>query len=212
MLGYILLVLLVQNLCLGALGIVRVHFDVRSLEGPKKLLSFCVDCSQPEVEGSFVFALIPKFSAYTAANSRKVAIEETISGELIYCVPNLADRDKILNQHEFENRVILVDRGAVPMLDKVKRIQKAGAAGVVIADDGNCNEEFSSCGYRIGSHMEGGFSSHDDVNEWKKIVIPVFLISKSSAVKIKKLMDNQYFDIPGTGRQLVTRLEERDEF
>ena len=155
--------------------------------------------------------MTPKFSRYTLLNSNPAEIDSTISGELMYCVPNFADKEKLLNAHEFENRVILVERGVIPMLDKVKKIQQAGAAGIVIADDGTCNELFTSCGYRIGSMQEGGFSAHDDEKEWKKIVIPVFLISKSSAAKIKGFMTNIQIDIQGSGKHYITRLSEDQE-
>ncbi len=192
-------------------SVVRVHFDVKSMQGPKKMLSFCINCDDPEAEGSFVPALTPKFSTYTLLNSNPAAIEETISGDLLYCVPNMAEKEKILNAHEFENRIVLVDRGLVPMMEKVLRIQKAGAAGIVIADDGTCNEMFTFCGHRIGSVQEGGFSTTDDEKEWKKIVIPVFLISKASATKIKGFMTNALYDIKGSGKHYITKLFEDNE-
>ena len=212
----ILILLILQIFCIElmsspSLSVVRVHFDVKSLVGPKKLLSFCINCDNPEAEGSYVPALTPKFSSYTLLNSNPATIEDTISGDLLYCVPNFSEKDRILNAHEFENRVVLVDRGVVPMLDKVKRIQQAGAVGIVIADDGSCDELFRQCGYRIGSLQEGGFSAHDDDKEWKKIVIPVFLISKSSGTKIKSFMTNQLTVIKGAGKHFITKLSNDNE-
>lgn len=43
----------------------------------------------------------------------------------------------MLNADDVRGRVLLVDRGVVPLVNKVLIAQAAGAVGVVIADDGN---------------------------------------------------------------------------
>ena len=42
-------------------------------------------------------------------------------------------------------------------------VQYSGAAGVIIVDDGQCNEDFSRCGPRAGSVKDGGFAPMDEL-------------------------------------------------
>jgi hypothetical protein len=75
--------------------------------------------------------------------------EYFVSAEVVYCIPNRAESN-ILNTAHFENRIVIVDRGEISLYEKARKIQEDGAVGILIADDGQCTEEFSFCGPRAG--------------------------------------------------------------
>jgi hypothetical protein len=113
----------------------------------------------------------------------------------------LADFDKIINPEQLYGRVALVDRGKVPLHEKVRRMQKAGAAAVIIADDGQCDDEFLTCGPRAGSVKEGGFAAYDDYEVWSTLTIPAYLITQSTADRLKSLMSLTQETVRGLGVQ-----------
>ena len=171
---------------------------------PVKQLFFCVGCPQPQLEGSVVNALIVKHSIRNY----------DFIGELVYCIPNGAESVKLINKYQFADRIVLVDRGLQTTIqDKVNRIAGseniAGALAIILADDGQCNAEFSYCGHRVimcisyyilsmnnyyairqaGSIQDGGFAAHDDKGFWSQLHIPVFIVTAASADRLKQSMN-----------------------
>jgi hypothetical protein len=188
-----------------------IHLDNRPLDrnnAAHKLLSYCIDCAHPENNGSILFCIAPKHGLK----------EYSVTGEVIYGIPNFGEEKNMLNKIEFRSRIVLVHRGKVELLKKTVNIQSNGAAGVIIVDDGQCNEAFTFCGHRAGSVKEGGFAPMDDESSWKKISIPVCLVTQSSGEKLIKLMDVTRVFIPQYGYQNVTPekvvdgYEDGDEF
>lgn len=166
-------------------------------EGPIKYVSFCHDCPAPDKEGSITKALNAKFGLQ----------QYSVTGELVYCIPNHAERPRILNSHQLDDRIIFVDRGKVSLLEKILRIQQqTEAIGIIVADDGVCDEDFVNCGPRAGSASEGGFAAHDSDSRWKDIEIPVLLVSSSSAERIRKMMGITQIKVKGVGLQNMTTL------
>mmetsp|Transcript_19951 Transcript_19951/g.28576 ORF Transcript_19951/g.28576 Transcript_19951/m.28576 type:complete len:246 (+) Transcript_19951:120-857(+) len=170
---------------------------------PVKQLFFCVGCPHPQHEGSIVNALIAKHSIRNY----------DFIGELVYCIPNGAESAKIINKYQFADRVVLVDRGQQTTIqDKINRIAGneniAGALAIILADDGQCNTEFSYCGHRAGNAQDGGFAAHDDKIFWSELDIPVFLVTAASADRLKQGMNMKTMKIPRMGLQNVTILEE----
>lgn len=170
--------------------------NVLNANSPIKILSFCVECPSPEIEGSLAFALPPKYGL----------LDFFITAEVVYCIPNYADQNRIINKHQFKDRIVFVNRGINALLDKVARLQGAGAAAVLIGDDGQCDENFKNCGNRAGSAEQGGFSAFDDEMKWREITIPVLLISATSAQRLRDAMQVQRMSIPKLGFQNVTVL------
>lgn len=88
----------------------------------------------------------------------------------------------------------MFDRGIVPIIDKVLRGQENGAIGVIIVDNGSCDEKFKVCmsekrGHQAGSVSTGGFGPNDSTGHWKGLVqIPVLLASSESGNTLKLLM------------------------
>ena len=161
---------------------------------PLRYLSFCLDCPNPEIEGSIAQGLEPKYGIK----------EYSVTGELIYGIPNLGQDKRMVNRVEFEGRLVLVDRGVITLLEKAQNVQAGGAMGLIIADNGLCKDDFDFCGQGAGSVKEGGFGPHDDINGWKKINIPLLLISYETAERLKKLMLNTSIFVPGYKHQNMT--------
>lgn len=185
--------------CSGNL-IANLNSRSQDQESPLKLISYCIDCPSPEQEGTITQGLLPRYGLKNYF----------VSAELVYCIPNKADSG-ILNDYQFRGRIVLVDRGEIGILDKVILIQSGGAVGVLIADDGQCNEEFSYCGPRAGSVKDGGFAAHDHVSEsWRKIRIPVLLVSFKSAESIRRLMPVKRVLLPRLGYHNITVLRNPD--
>jgi hypothetical protein len=199
-LAFLLGTILIRSLTVGEL-VVSLHRFERDGGQAVNMISFCNDCDDPHHEGSIVHGLIPKHGLH----------EFEVSGEVVYCVPNHAEQKRLLNKHQFRGRIVLVDRGHISLIDKVEKIQKAGASGVIIADDGQCDEEFSFCGSRVGSAPHGGFSPYDDESRWHSLTIPVLMITQTSAERLRRLMRNQIRMLPKIGPQNITILRGHEE-
>ena len=89
-----------------------------------RTLEFCQNCPDPHLEGSQLLALAPVHGPE----------EYKIQGILAICVPNHLGGKWVLN--DVRGKVALVDRGIVPLVQKVLTAQAGGAVGVIIADDG----------------------------------------------------------------------------
>ena len=66
----------------------------------------------------------------------------TFAGELIYGVPNHGQLREMINYEEFDGRLVLVHRGKVHLQEKALNVQHSGAAGMIVVDDGQCDESF----------------------------------------------------------------------
>lgn len=125
--------------------------------------------------------------------------------EVVYAVPNDAQREELLNADDIRGRIAIINRGGnVAMVDKVVRAQKAGAVGVLLVDQGSCDDGFHDCGPRAGSVREGGFAPHDGFALWKDVRIPSLLITAEMGARVRSLMPLEEIQLPGDlGRQLV---------
>jgi len=177
--------------------------DKKIIINPLRMISFCQDCPYPEDEGSIAYGILPK---YLHLN------EYSLTAEAVYCIPNYADYVKIVNGREFSDRIVLVNRGnGVTIHDKVLKIQNSGAAGVIVIDDGQCDEQFISCGFRAGSSSEGGIAAHDEISLWKQVTIPVILVSHQTGERFKRIMPMKIMEVPRLGLQNITILHEHNE-
>ena len=62
---------------------------------------------------------------FTAAQGPK---DYSIQSDLVYAVPN-DGRERLLNAHELEGRIVLFDRGEISLVEKVLKAQAEGASG-----------------------------------------------------------------------------------
>ena len=158
------------------------------------MITFCIDCPSPQLEGSLAYGLQAKFGLR----------EFAVVGTLVYCVPNNAEARKVFNAHHFRDRIVLVDRGNIGLLDKAVKIQDSEAVGIIIADDGRCRDDFSFCGAQAGSAGDGGYGPYDNENRWKEIDIPVILVTVKTADILRKMMGIRKVNMPRLGMQNIT--------
>lgn len=89
-------------------------------------------------------------------------------------------------------------------MDKVLKAQAAGAAGVIVADNGGCDDGLVDCG-RLGGARDGGFARRDGAHAWLPVEIPVVLISAALGERLREMMPLQKVVVKGLGEQLVER-------
>lgn len=89
-------------------------------------------------------------------------------------------------------------------MDKVLRAQAAGAKGVLVIDNGGCDEGFTDCG-RLGSIQDGGFARLDGAHIWTGVNIPTLLLSSTQGDKLKRMIRLQRMTLDGLGEQFVQR-------
>lgn len=169
--------------------------------GGLRTVEFCIGCPDPHLEGSQIKAL----GSYHGVDNYRV------TGELTMAVPNTGcagsigggqgGEVKILNAEQLTGRVVVVDRGGVPLVEKVLAAQHAGSVAVLIADDGNCTGHYE-CG-RAGSPRDGGFSKRDPWQNWRDVAIPAVLIMKAEADRLRAMMRLERKVIPGFGEQWI---------
>ena len=228
---------------------INIQEDRNNDYHPLKMFTFCMDCPDPEVEGIMAYGLLPKYNIYNnyllPPERTKTVVKHSeysdyyeapsssslssITAEAVYCVPNLVNRDRVLNSHEIVDRIAIVVRGDVGFLDKVLKVQREGAVGVIIIDDGQCDStlprhtvdtdsnhdvkkssKFQSCGLLVG-----GFSHTDSNMMWKSVKIPVILVTKGTGALLDSLMNIEISDIPKLGKQKISKLKSpnrNDEF
>jgi PA domain len=161
--------------------------------GAVQHVEFCIGCPDPRLEGSHIRAL----------NALHGLKEFAVTGDIVYAVPNDGS-SPLLNADELAGHIALLDRGTVPLLEKITLAQKAGATAVLIVDNGQCSEDFMQCG-RTGGVPEGGYSYKDSSYQWSKITVPALMVSKSQGDRIKSLMNLRTVTVSGLGVQSVHR-------
>ena len=123
----------------------------------------------------------------------------SVSAELVYAVPNDASSE-LLNRDDLSGNIALIDRGTVPIVAKVQRAQAAGAIGVVIVDDGDCDNDFD-CD-KLGSRGDGyGWSAQDHAERWRGIKIPSILTLQVHGDGLKEMMDLETMELASLGLQ-----------
>ncbi|CAM9373561.1 unnamed protein product [Ectocarpus sp. 6 AP-2014] len=158
-------------------------------------LHFCLDCPDAAAEGSVVRALAPHHGIR----------EFKVSGEdLVYAVPNTGNKDTLLNGDDMAACVVMFERGEVPMVEKVLKAQAAGAVGVIVVDNGGCDDGLVDCG-RLGGARDGGFAKRDGVHAWSGVKIPAVMVSAADGERFRGMMLLQKILVEGLGEQLVER-------
>lgn len=162
---------------------------------PVKRVKYCVDCPNPRAALGYVVAMSTRYGM----------VDFDVTAELVYGVPNHGEGRKLLNRVEVEDRVVFLERGGgVSIIDKVRKAQKAGAVGVVVADDGQCDEGFVFCGTQAGSIYDGGFAAHENPAEWANVNLPVLLISSAAGEEMRQRMILEERVIPNMGVHNIT--------
>ena len=89
-------------------------------------------------------------------------------------------------------------------MEKVLKAQAAGAAGVVVADNGGCTDGLVDCG-RLGGVRDAGFAKRDGAHAWSAVKIPAVLVSRVDGERLRGMMRLQRMVVEGLGEQLVER-------
>ncbi|CAM9146660.1 unnamed protein product, partial [Choristocarpus tenellus] len=92
----------------------------------------------------------------------------------------------------------------VPILEKIIRAQDAGAAGVIVVDDGGCSPDLRDCG-RLGGVRDGGFAGQDGKHAWAAVTIPAVMIAQETGKRLRGMMGLRLVLVAGLGEQLVIR-------
>jgi hypothetical protein len=176
---------------------VIVHMSSKSSPSPLRYVSYCLNCPSPDKEGSVILGILPKFGIHNFA----------VTGDVVYAVPNHVENVIINNSHHLYNKIVLVDRGKVSFYEKIFRIQQhTTAVGVIIADDGDCDNSLRYCSNsRTGSAKDGGFSAFDDPVLWANINLPVLLVSAESADRLRSVMNVERVYVAGLGYQNISK-------
>ena len=172
-----------------------------------KLVNFCIDCPNPEEQGSVTSALMSYHMMETMGNA---ALTFDIIGEAVYAIPNYVDHKKVLNAPQLKGRIALIKRGKIPLGKKVDRLlEKSRPSAIIIIDDGQCDEQFLSCGYRAGGAFQKGFSAFDDTDAWERALyhrIPVMMVTAETGGRFDSLMAIRKVDVLGMGESYMTIL------
>ncbi|RHY00576.1 hypothetical protein DYB25_006668 [Aphanomyces astaci] len=191
-------------------------------------LTFCTQCVDVLREGSVgtnVIAHVLILSSLNALTYMGILVPAwesyhnpdvfRVYGDIVYAVPNTA-LDDLYNGHQVDGRLVLVDRGDVPIADKARRVQEVimipftanatistSGTGMVVVDSGECGAAFA-CGV-LGSPRQNGFLEQDEWVKWRDMHIPVVLVLQPDGDRIKAAMDLVQMDMPDLGLQYVLR-------
>merc|ERR1711924_379074 len=94
---------------------------------------------------------------------------------------------RVLNADSIDGNIALVDRGKIPMVEKIEKLQEVGATAVVIVDDGSCKGNFE-CGL-LGSRSKGNFAYKDRAYYWRNVRIPCVLMKQTEGERLKSMMN-----------------------
>lgn len=115
-----------------------------------------------------------------------------VSSEIVRADP-LDASEPLRNADSVRNRLVLVTRGRVPLMFKVRYAQQAGALGVVIADadaDSSCASAFDqSCVPGADRARGEGFAMLERHRFWMQNRIPCVLLAQPQAQQLLSLTD-----------------------
>ncbi|KAJ1429686.1 hypothetical protein B484DRAFT_449254 [Ochromonadaceae sp. CCMP2298] len=176
--------------------VVAMSSDSSRADNKVIVLSFCLSCPSPRSEGTVAYGLLPRHGLQ----------DFQVDGALVACVPNSAESKRILNPSQVNGRIVMVNRSQTPLLDKVDKLVKAGALGIIIADDGRCSETFSTCGAQAGNSRDG-FSPLDSAQRWR-LSTPVVMVGAKTADLLRSMMRLREVDVARMGVHNMTLLED----
>lgn len=79
---------------------------------------------------------------------------------------------------------------------------QAGAAAVLIIDDGSCTSDFN-CGKWLGSREKGNMAALDTSPEWGNVFIPSALITLEQSKRLVRLLDTKQINFGGERQTFV---------
>jgi hypothetical protein len=87
-------------------------------------------------------------------------------------------------QDDFHQKILMLERGSLPMISLALRAQAAGAMALIIVDDGRCSEYDQACIPGASKTHGQGFARLDGTKDWHTIKIPVLFVKKDYGTEI----------------------------
>eukprot|EP00943_MAST-04B_sp_MAST-4B-sp1_P007956 g7956.t1 len=124
-----------------------------------------------------------------------------IFGELVVGDPIHGDYP-FFNGEKIKGRIVIVERGVVPFVTKVRNAIHAGALGIIIRDNWHCNEDKDQWTHSqkciVGSVYDNGdgWGQHDNPEAWAQAYIPTYFVTSMSGLNLTKIVDRweKHFD------------------
>jgi hypothetical protein len=111
-----------------------------------------------------------------------------VTAEVLFADPPHADVPGVglNNSASAFHRILAVRRGKVPVLAMAHTAQRAGAIGLIVADDGRCDGEFDQhCAPGADKSRSEGFAQTDLGALWETVHIPVVLMHQEQADELE---------------------------
>jgi len=109
----------------------------------------------------------------------------SVTAEAVFAEPRDASSG-LKNTQITHKRLVMVERGGIPIVKKVLRAQAAGALGVILIDNGKCKSFDQSCVIGADRSRNELFAQRDNPIPWGKVKIPVVLILQGDLSLIEK--------------------------
>lgn len=125
----------------------------------------------------------------------------TLIGQTSYVVPLLLET-AVQNTQSITNKIAIVGRGSIPLVNKVMKLQLAGAKGVIILDSGECKEYDQECMPGADKKKGQGWAASDMPEPWASVKIPVVFILRGEEAKLGKCLGHPTYRIPTVKSEL----------
>jgi hypothetical protein len=147
----------------------QVHGPVVSLNDHGELLSY----RTPNEEGNLIDHHMELWTGHWSPRRFHV------TAEMIVTDPPLAETTPLNNARAVRGRIALVERGGIPLVEKVLRVQAAGGIGVII-DAGECASFTQLCSPGADKYNGDGFGKLDNPMPWQRVKIPVVMLLRDN--------------------------------
>ena len=117
-----------------------------------------------------------------------------IFGELVVGDP-ISGEIPFFNSDAIKGRIVIVKRGIVPFITKVRNAMSAGALGIIIADNWRCAEEDDEWMHSqkciVGSVFDhgDGWAQHDNPQVWAQAGIPSYFMTTMRGKNLTKIVE-----------------------
>jgi PA domain len=137
--------------------------------------------------------------------------------ELVYGVPN-SGAQSLYNDFEAAGRIVMLHRGKVAIVTKVRHAERAGALGVIIVNNDDCEHEPDSCQSDFDRQLtemmtlessidvlatDLTFLKEDSPSVWRDVMIPSVLISAADGDRLRRFMGLILVDLDGEPQYMI---------
>ena len=105
----------------------------------------------------------------------------TATAEVVVADPPSGNARPLANTEAVFHRLVIMERGEVPLVDKVAVAQEAGALGVIVTDMGDCTAFDQHCSPGADKSRGEGFGRLDMARPWGRIKIPIVMMLRDDA-------------------------------